>query len=266
MILFAVFWTLAAASDSESQVNYNEQDQWGGVCTTGRAQSPINVPAPFSKRFVEGNFLDLPNYFFMMTNSNDPSTAKYAVDDGKTEATVPWMGNRRVTLVQLHLHWGKSETQGSEHLIMGKAYAAETHLVTSYRGNDGSTKYMVFARVFKLGRDNPLIEKMIAGEKGDGEDRNISRFPLGQLYPANTALWLTYQGGLTTPPCSEIVHWVIVTEPLTISDSQLNKLRTMNLGKGNMDPMARNWRNTQNLNGRTSTLFVNGDKDEDDKL
>ena len=41
-------------------------------------------------------------------------------------------------------------------------------------------------RVFKLGRDNPLIEKMIAGEKGDGEDRNISLFPLGQLYPANT--------------------------------------------------------------------------------
>ena len=79
-------------------------------------------------------------------NLNNPNTAKYAVEDEKTQATVPWMGNRKVTLVQLHLHWGESVAQGSEHLIMGKAFAAEAHLVTSYTADDGSTKYMVFAR------------------------------------------------------------------------------------------------------------------------
>ncbi len=26
--------------------DYNAQDQWGGVCTTGEAQSPINLPPP----------------------------------------------------------------------------------------------------------------------------------------------------------------------------------------------------------------------------
>ncbi|KAL5247916.1 hypothetical protein ACHWQZ_G017173 [Mnemiopsis leidyi] len=213
MIFFMAFWTIGAASNSATQLNYHAQDHWEGVCTTGQAQSPIDIPAPSSKQYVTGNFLDLPKNSFMMNNLNNPNTAKYAVENEKIEATVPWSGNRKVTLLQLHLHWGASNAQGSEHLIKGKAYAAEAHLVTSYIADDGSTKYMVFARVFKLGRENHFIKQMMAGEMNSGQNRNIASFSLGQLYPANT-------------------------------------------GDRNMDALPRNWRNTQNLNGRRSKLFL----------
>jgi hypothetical protein len=30
---------------------------------------------------------------------------------------------------QFHFHWGKNDNEGSEHLVDGKSYAAELHLV-----------------------------------------------------------------------------------------------------------------------------------------
>ena len=77
---------------------------------------------------------------------NNANTVKYGVSPAGSTALVPWLGDRKVNLVQLHLHWGATAAHGSEHMIGGKAFAAESHLVTSYTAPDGTTKYMVFTR------------------------------------------------------------------------------------------------------------------------
>ena len=79
-------------------------------------------------------------------NENNPNTAKYATSTVEGAAHVPWLDNREVQLLQLHLHWGKTAAHGSEHMIEGRAFAAEAHLVTSYTAADGTSKYTVFAR------------------------------------------------------------------------------------------------------------------------
>lgn len=259
LVLFLTLLTVTTASNSGTQLNYNEQDHWDGVCTTGEAQSPIDVPAPVNTAKLTGRipFLTLPQNNFLMTNENNPNTVKYAVNPYGSRARVPWMDNRKVSLHQLHLHWGATAARGSEHLIKGRAFSAEAHLVTSYTASDWTTKYMVFARVFVVGRANPLIDQMIEGNQEHG-NRNIEEFDLSALYPAYEEEWLTYQGGLTTPPCSEIVHWVIVRKPLTISENQLEQLRRMPLGSGHMAALTRNWRNKQDLNGRKSTIYYRG--------
>lgn len=260
MILFLALFTVTLASEGHEQINYDEQNHWGDICVTGEHQSPIDVPLPSSKVKVSAKtpFLKLPMQYFVMTNLNNANTVKYSVEPDQSVAQVPWMDNREVTLMQLHLHWGESAARGSEHLIGGKAFAAEAHLVTSYTDSDGSTKYMVFARVFKAGKANALVEQMIEGAKEEDEDRKIDFFDLSALYPASADIWKTYMGGLTTPPCSEVVHWVIVRKPLTISKRQLKKLRRMSLGNGDMPAMSRNWREVQPLNGRESTKYYRG--------
>ncbi|XP_063691076.1 carbonic anhydrase 2-like [Bolinopsis microptera] len=257
MILFLTLMEVISASNSGTQLDYSSQNHWGGVCTTGAAQSPINVPDPSSNVSVDSTtpFLSLPQNIVKMTNMNNANTMKYSVNPTGSYAKVPWMNNRMATLVQLHIHWGEPGARGSEHIIGGKAFAAEAHLVTSYTDSDGSTKYMVFARVFKLGDANNQVEQMLQGEATAGAARDIAQFDLSALYPSNAIKWVTYMGGLTTPPCSEIVHWVIVNKPLTISQNQLNRLRTTPLGNGNLHPMSRNWRNSQPLNGRQSTGY-----------
>ena len=50
-----------------------------------------------------------------------------------------------------------------------------------------------------------------------------------------------YEGSLTTPPCSEVVDWHLMTEPIFISPYNLQVLSNY-LGESN--------RNTQSLNAR----------------
>ena len=41
------------------------------------------------------------------------------------------------------------------------------------------------------------------------------------LLPANTDAYYHYQGSLTTPPCSEIVNWYVLKDPIKVSDEQV---------------------------------------------
>jgi len=248
---------LAAASNSAEQLNYHEQDHWGGTCTaeTSKAQSPIDIK---DCEIVTGagNMVKhrKPITSLKMKNENNSNTLKYQVK-GKT-FSVPWIENRKVKLLQLHIHWGEEAGQGSEHLVDGTQYSAETHLVTQYTADDDSTKYMVFARLFKVDNEvlNEQIEQMIAASEED-KTRNLHEFNLSELYPTNPGSWYSYQGSLTTPGCDEIVHWVVVKDPLLISDSQLQRLRALQLGEGNMEPLSFNWRKTQETNGRECQLY-----------
>jgi carbonic anhydrase len=54
--------------------------------------------------------------------------------------------------------------------------------------------------------------------------------------------YYTFQGSLTTPPCSEDVTWLVLKTPVKIADSEITAF-------GKIYPM--NARPTQALNGRT---------------
>ena len=56
----------------------------------------------------------------------------------------------------------------------------------------------------------------------------LSTFRLDQLIaPAigNGMTYATYPGGLTTPPCNEVVTWINFKQALTISAAQLQAFR-----------------------------------------
>ena len=56
----------------------------------------------------------------------------------------------------------------------------------------------------------------------------LSTFRLDQLIaPAidDGMIYATYPGGLTTPPCNEVVTWINFMQTLTISAAQLQAFR-----------------------------------------
>ncbi len=60
----------------------------------------------------------------------------------------------------------------------------------------------------------------------------------------------TYEGSLTTPPCSEIVTWVVINDPQPITADQLKKFTQYWADNANYNSGGGNIRPPQPLNDR----------------
>jgi carbonic anhydrase len=125
-------------------------------------------------------------------------------------------------LLQFHFH------TPSEEKIHGKNFPLVMHLVHK---NDAG-KLAVVAVLFKEGKENtalkPIFDNMPAKE---GEKKTLNEnFNAETLLPTRHGYY-KYEGSLTTPPCSEEVHWQILKAETHISKEQLaafKKLYPMN--------------------------------------
>jgi len=174
-------------------------------------------------------------------------------------------------ILQLHFHWGKDNTKGSEHTYDGAAFPLEMHVVhvksslysnleSALSTTDGLA---VTGFQFSIGSENaalkPLTDALsqITTSGGKIPFANTG-FQLNTLIdPVVTAAgarYSTYDGGLTTPGCFEVVKWINFKTPLEVSSAQLDQFRTLMDGKGKM--IYDNFRTPQPLNGRTVGHFL----------
>jgi carbonic anhydrase len=79
----------------------------------------------------------------------------------------------------------------------------------------------------------PFIDNLPA-EKSDVKDAGV-KINTAELLPAVQTTY-RYSGSLTTPPCSEGVHWNLMTTPVEISSEQLKALETL-FAEGNNRPV-----------------------------
>uniref|UniRef100_A0A8D2I7E6 Uncharacterized protein n=1 Tax=Urocitellus parryii TaxID=9999 RepID=A0A8D2I7E6_UROPR len=73
-------------------------------------------------------------------------------------------------------------------------------------------------------RDNSALDPIIHGLKGvvhHEKETFLDPFVLRDLLPASLGSYYRYTGSLTTPPCSEIVEWIVFRKPVPISYHQL---------------------------------------------
>lgn len=124
-------------------------------------------------------------------------------------------------LRQLHWH------HPSEHLINGKRYAMEMHMVhTSFNGSEAAVLGFLYQNSSEI--DDPfLCEVMrdirnISGERGNQKDAGV-------IDPRDTIEnyhgYFRYAGSLTTPPCTEGVVWTVMEEIRNVSTKQLEMLK-----------------------------------------
>jgi len=241
---------------SDGPLDYADQAKWGGDCNAeGKAQSPVNVVITSTLK-DQGTLIQLKGNTDNQTatNGNADSSIKFSFE-GDITYTIPGLTDMTGKVLQLHLHWGATANNGSEHTFDGKRYSAEAHLVTTYNDAQGDSKLAVIGRFFDVGAENAQLAKMIASQKAEGDNRKISGFNLGALYPSSIEAVVTYSGSLTTPDCTEIVHWIVVPAPLTVSTEQLEALRTLPLGGGDGDALKWNWRQLQETNDRVFTCL-----------
>jgi carbonic anhydrase len=170
-------------------------------------------------------------------------------------------------LSAVHFHWNNKAPNGSEHAIANYRVAAEAHFVhysSKYANladavhalatNPGSVA--VVAALYSVSPAmNTELEKVRAVVQNidNPEESNIiaNWNPRG-LFPNDPELrYYQYNGSLTTPSCNEGVYWYVFQRIATISQPQLDALRTIKHLFGNETyVISHNVRPLQPANGR----------------
>ncbi|KRY34645.1 Carbonic anhydrase 2 [Trichinella spiralis] len=196
----------------------------------GSAQSPVDITncisddsLPESGPIIHYQMNDLTSIF----NTGTTWQLKCATDNIVSEQlSAPYK------LKQIHAHWGTNATDGSEHTINGKRYAAEIHLVhwnTNYSTIEEAVNYrdgvnVLAVLVEESSTENVPLQPLIKFMRKIPEKNDTytieEPFDATALLP-NVRNYFTYEGSLTTPPCNECVIWTIFQTPIAMSSSQV---------------------------------------------
>ncbi|XP_030314155.1 LOW QUALITY PROTEIN: receptor-type tyrosine-protein phosphatase gamma [Calypte anna] len=169
---------------------------------------------------------------------------------------------------KVEFHWGQSNgTAGSEHSINGKRFPVEMQIYfynpddfdsfgTAVLENRVVGAMAVFFQVTQ--RDNPALDPIIHGLKGvvhHEKETFLDPFVLRDLLPTSLGSYYRYAGSLTTPPCSEIVEWIVFRKPVPILYHQLEAFYSIFTTEQqdhvkSVEYLRNNFRPQQSLNNR----------------
>ena len=185
------------------------------LCRSGTRQSPIDLTGATP---IEGVAFQRQLGSTVLTIEQRAHVMDL-IDNGHTiqitnDAPVHFdLDGERFDLVQYHFH------APSEHTIDGEHGPLEAHSVhKSAAGN-----LAVVGVLFEVGEHDPIWDPIInALPSGPGGRRHLEGLELdpAELHPL-AERYFRYEGSLTTPPCSEGVHWIIMAERPHISQEQL---------------------------------------------
>lgn len=185
--------------------------QWGGTCSEGQAQSPINIA-----RYLQEDLPDLGLEYqdspLVVVNNGHTIEVKFELGSGFHIENVPF------TLQQVHFH------TPSEHYLDGAPYPMEMHFV--HMAENGTLA--VVAVMVKVGQHNNTIEGIWQNVPGEGQTNAVPMVKINaeNLLPEGRDYY-KYIGSLTTPPCSEDVIWHVLKEPVEISEKQLRAFQSV---------------------------------------
>ena len=208
-------------------------EHWGDLtpefatCKTGHSQSPVNIVGAKSAALPPIQFEYKPSPLHIINNG-------HTIEIIYAPGSFIKIGDKRYELKQFHFHHPSEET------INGKHFPVELHLVHS----DATGHLAVVSVLLQEGSANPLVETLwgqapkTAGPEKDNDNLQVN---VADLLPTNN-IYYTFDGSLTTPPCTEGVRWLVLEAPVTISNKQVATFAKI---------YPYDERPTQSLNGRT---------------
>jgi carbonic anhydrase len=199
-------WTYSGDS---GPTHWGDMNAEFATCTLGQHQSPIDIRGAAKADLppIQFDYRDAP-----LKIVNNGHTIMITVAPGSSIT----VGGKRFDLVQFHFH------HPSEEKVDGKQFDMVAHLVHK----DAEGHLAVVGVLLKAGgADNALLEQLWdhLPAKVGGENTVASESVNAKsLLPAQSGYY-TFDGSLTTPPCSEGVTWFVMKQPLGVSAKDVER-------------------------------------------
>ena len=199
-------WSYSGATGPE---HWASEDPAFATCGSGKHQSPIDIEnasvEPLSP--IEFAYKPVP-----LAVTDTGHSFQVNVPPGSGGITV---GADHYDLVQFHFH------RPSEEEIHGHRYAMVAHLVHKNAGGD----LAVVAVLIHAGEPNAFLKEVFDHfpPKGTTETKAPgTTLDLGEFLPQHRGYY-TFDGSLTTPPCTEHVRWFVLKSPVQASAAQVQQ-------------------------------------------
>jgi carbonic anhydrase len=194
-------------------------------CAQGKKQSPVNLA--WRKPTKKGARLDF---------SYSPSAV--AIDVSTPVPQLKFAGGNQMLLNGKVYNLDRIEFHSpSEHQLSKNSMSMEIQFI--HKAVEGGK--MAALAVFAIeGHDNPLLSDVWSAMASGSANM---QFDASKLIPPQKTFY-SYNGSLTSPPCSENVDWIVFNTPVELSQQQIMAFRSK---------FAANSRPLQPLNGRKVT-------------
>ncbi|MCI5166595.1 MAG: carbonic anhydrase family protein [Candidatus Electrothrix sp. GM3_4] len=189
-------------------------EHWGSLnpayalCSVGVNQSPINMTDLVESELEPISF----NYTGLVTEVVHNG---HAIQADYTAGSTMTVNGKIFSLKQFHFH------TPSENLINGEQFPMEAHFV--HADTDGNLA--VIAVMYNIGEENDELKKIWQQMPAEAGQRTgmASQVRADQLMPENKEYY-RFNGSLTTPPCTEGVLWMVMKNPVQVSEAQVKQL------------------------------------------
>lgn len=178
------------------------------TCEAGDRQSPINIDmVQPAQGHAAIEFRYATSRVFQVNNG-------HTIQVSHASGCSIGLGDEAYLLRQFHFH------APSEHHIRGTAFPMEMHLVHQ----DAKGRVVVVAVPMKTGAKTPALRALwdwLPDQIGKKVSLPLD-LDIGVLLPKNPH-YFSYSGSLTTPPCTEGVRWIVLQEPIEISEEDVSR-------------------------------------------
>ncbi len=189
--------------------HWASEDPAFATCGVGKRQSPIDIEHATAKALPAIAFAYQP-IALKVTDTGHGFQVNAAPGSGGIT-----VGGDHYELMQFHFH------RPSEEAIHGHHYAMVAHLV--HRNVDGDLA--VVAVLMHQGAANAFLKPVFDHFPASGTPESSvagATLNLGEFLPAQRGYY-TFEGSLTTPPCTEHVRWFVLKSPVEVSAEQVRQ-------------------------------------------